>query len=112
MPSAEVRCPICRLRVRVSSAQMMRIDPASKCQNKQGLDRLPEPEAGAGRGTAPIGRFKISRGIIGTESRRSTPTIELALEAAYCGPSAKLVAEVAMHVLATMHYEYHGRAIP
>jgi hypothetical protein len=73
MPSAEVRCPICRLRVRVSSAQMMRIDPASKCQNKQGLDRLPEPEAGAGRGTAPIGRLKISRGIIGTESRRSTP---------------------------------------
>src|SRR5207245_5703198 len=30
MTSAEVRCPICRLRLRVSSAQMMRINPACK----------------------------------------------------------------------------------
>jgi hypothetical protein len=50
---------------------------------------VPEPEAGAGRGTTPIGRFKIRRGTIAAESWRSTPIIELALEVAYCDPPAK-----------------------
>jgi hypothetical protein len=65
MTSAEVRCPICRLRVRVSSAQMIRIDPASKCQHKQGWTVCPNmklalaearhPSADSGLGAASSG---------------------------------------------------------
>jgi hypothetical protein len=37
----EVRCPICALRVRLSLAIMTKIDPASKCQHKQGWTVCP-----------------------------------------------------------------------
>jgi hypothetical protein len=37
----EVQCVICALRVRLSSTQMTKIDPASKCQHKQGWTVCP-----------------------------------------------------------------------
>jgi hypothetical protein len=62
---------------------------------------VPEPEAGADRGTAPIGRFKIRRGTIAAESWRSTPTIELALEVAY----------IATHLLKQSSSSWQNNAI-
>ena len=41
MTPEEVRCPVCRLRVRASSAQITKIDPASKCQHRQGWTVCP-----------------------------------------------------------------------
>jgi hypothetical protein len=50
------------------------------------MDCLPQPQAGAVRGTAIVISFKVMRCIIKAWSRRPTPTIEAPLEPTYYKP--------------------------